>query len=123
MKDALILFRFSLILTLLYSLPPLNAKVIEIWTYYSNAAFSLDNDTKNGLTYDFSNLLTKKSKGKFKFKANYLPRKRINMYLKSGKESMIIWVNPLWFGDEKKEKFTWSNGPLRDKNDFIRPEN
>ncbi len=86
---------------------------------YNFGPFSINQETAKGLTYDFSNLLTKKSKGTFKFLVSELPRKRINLYLAEGVEAMVIWGNPIWFGDKDKIKYDWSKGILKDKNVVI----
>lgn len=112
-KPLILLFTFLLIPSILFS------KDIQIWTYHNFGPFLISTADKKGLTYDFSNLLTKKSKGAFNFLVSELPRKRINLYLAGGKEAMVIWGNPIWFGDKEKKKYEWSDGILKDKNIVI----
>lgn len=71
-------------------------KTVTMWTYYDFSPF-FNERTQRGLVYDIAQLLTRHSKGHYHFVVEYLPRKRVDMKLKSSQLGMVTLVNPNWF--------------------------
>lgn len=71
-------------------------KTVTMWTYYDFSPFFNEN-TQRGLVDDIAQLLTRHSKGHYHFVVEYLPRKRVDMKLKSSQLGMVTLVNPHWF--------------------------
>jgi len=94
------------------------AEIIPMWTYYKTLPFSLSQDKKD-ITHYLARYLSKASKGKWLFKPVYIPRKRIELYLLSGKKGIVAWVNPTWFNDVSEQNYNWSQAIVFDKNLII----
>lgn len=71
-------------------------KTVTMWTYYDFSPF-FNEKTQRGLVDDIAQLLTRNSKGYYHFTVEYLPRKRVDMKLKSSELGMVTLVNPQWF--------------------------
>lgn len=105
----LFLFQFNLM-----------AKVIpmEVWTYYKFTPFMV-NGSKTGLSYDLVEILNDGGKGKFEFKLRYIPRKRIDTYLKKNAPGIVLFVNWVWMGENAKGKYLWTSEIMKDSNEII----
>ena len=97
--------------------------VIQLWTYYTFPPFTTDIDKREGLSFDFAELLNKElaniDSSKQQVTTRYLPRPRINKYLERGDNAVILWVNPIWFGDSQKEIYQWTPPIIYDRNEVI----
>lgn len=88
-------------------------KTVTMWTYYDFSPF-FNEKTKRGLVDDIAQLLTRHSKGHYHFVVEYLPRKRVDLKLKSSQLGMVTLVNPNWF-----PKTLVASGPLLSGYDVI----
>jgi len=86
-------------------------------TYYNFAPFIIGD--KEGMAFDFIELLNKEAKGNYQFHLKYLPRKRINQHLAKGDDAIVILVNPAWFKDSPKTKYLWSPTILSERIEVI----
>ena len=84
-----------------------SAETIQVLTYHNHPPFI--NAKGKGLTYDLEEVLNEQGQGKYTFEVLVLPRKRLNFEIKQEGSWIVIWVNPLWFGDKKETKFQWVN--------------
>lgn len=110
---------FMMPLLLFISFDTLAAKTVEVWSYYTAPPFSISNDKRHDLTTILFQELTVRSKGKWIFKPKHLPRKRINFNLKNGVQGIVVWVNPLWFGDKEKKKYDWTHRVVWGANEIV----
>ena len=69
---------------------------IPLWSYYDFLPF-MNNADNQGLVYELAALLTKHSQGRFVFKPQYYPRRRIDRLLANGEVGLVALVNPQWF--------------------------
>lgn len=69
---------------------------VKLWTYYNFSPF-LNPVSHSGLVVDLADLLTQMSDGKYHFMVEYLPRKRIDLQLKTDQLGAVALVNPQWF--------------------------
>ncbi|WP_163833720.1 substrate-binding periplasmic protein [Spartinivicinus ruber] len=101
----------------------LNSRAAEqpiiIWTYYSSPPFSINNEKREGLTYDFVDLLNKLSPGELTFLAHYIPRNRLDELLQKRNDGIVAWVHPAWFNDKHKQKYLWTPPLIQDTNEVI----
>lgn len=91
---------------------------IELWTYYTFPPFTTDQGQQQGLSFDFAGLLNQQNSG-LTFETRYLPRPRINAYLDEQEDAVILWVNPIWFGDADRKKYRWTAPVIQDRNEVI----
>jgi len=95
------------------------AETIETWTYHRFPPFIINEETKEGLTYDLIDRLNKKAKGEYKFALIYTPRNRLNGYIKNGRKGILVWAVSLTFGGIENGKYDWTSHIIHDKQDFI----
>ncbi|MCL9781300.1 hypothetical protein M9194_07640 [Vibrio sp. S4M6] len=93
-------------------------KVINVWTYYRTPPFSIEDD-KHDLTSILFHIMSINSKGKWRFKPQYLPRKRINYLLNEGQQGIVVWANPSWFDDREKTKYYWTQRVVSGRNEIV----
>lgn len=90
---------------------------IVVWNYYLAPPFFISQE--QGLAYDFVSLLNEKFENEFIFKLQHIPRARLNKYLSSGDQGIVLFVNWLWMGKDSKDKYFWSDKILDDKNIIV----
>ncbi|MEH6633516.1 MAG: transporter substrate-binding domain-containing protein [Halopseudomonas aestusnigri] len=83
---------------------------IPLISYHSHVPFVTNTD--KGLTYDLAAYLTKKSRGRYIFRARVMSRPRVNNLIESSKIFVVPWVNPVWFKDKDETKFLWTQNVL-----------
>lgn len=105
----------------LWSIPTLalSEETIPFLTYHIAPPFIVDEDSRDGLTYDLAEILSEKSAGRYRFVVESLPRKRLNLQLENMEMLVIPWVNPKWFGDHEMKRYLWSDGYLSDNNALL----
>ncbi len=94
---------------------------IKIWTYYKFGPFvteSRNTSVKKGMTYDLAKLLSKKSRGKYRFIPSVFPRKRLDKFIDEGQQAVVVFVNPRWMQDKAKTKYLWTSSILSDRNEI-----
>lgn len=94
-------------------------KIIHFWSYYNFPPFIQSLNPGQGLSFEFAELLSNPHKKSFNYAVEWVPRKRIDRMLEKKNEGIILWVNPVFFDDIKREKYFWTEPLLRDQQDFI----
>lgn len=68
-----------------------------------------------GLTFDFAALLNRHLGPRYRFSVEPFPRKRLEAPRLTPQQRCIVpWVSPVWFDDEARQRYAWSNPLLRD---------
>lgn len=92
-----------------------SAENITIYSHYEMPPFVTSKE--EGLTYELANKLNELSNGKYNFNVEILPRKRLDSVIESEDwRGLVPWVNPVWFNDKNKRRFSWSKVIMRDEN-------
>ncbi len=74
---------------------------------------------KLGLYFDFSDYLSARSE-KYHFDTVFVPRKRIETMLDSGKfDGILLGVNPVWFKDKAETKYLWTGNFYQDQDEIV----
>ncbi|WP_415921633.1 hypothetical protein [Tateyamaria sp. SN6-1] len=94
---------------------------IIVSVYHDFPPFIVNAETREGLSYDLVDLLDARSQGAFRFSVDVMPRQRLNDRLRDGAPGIVLWANPVWFGDGDRTLYLWSPPLLRDRNDVISP--
>ena len=88
---------------------------ITLYSHYEMPPFVTSEN--KGLTYTLANKLNNLASGKYRFDVKILPRKRLDSVIQTeGWRGIVPWVNPVWFQDDKKSRYSWSKVIMRDKN-------
>lgn len=113
MKTITSIFLFLLLL----SLNGYATDKTKIWllTYYDFPPFVVDDQSGKGLNHAFAELLNSYSE-EFFFESKLYPKKRINHALKAGQNVMVGWVDLMFFGDSKRDKYFWSEALVAGEN-------
>ncbi len=98
-----------------------SAETVTVWVYHNFPPFVIDEDARTGMSFDLAEMLTRRSGGRYQFDVVVLPRQRLNDQLAFGAPGIVLWANPLWFGDADRVNYRWSNPLLNDSNDVISP--
>jgi len=108
------------LLGILFSSPLLAKQEVRLWSYYEFPPFVISSAEKVGLSYDFVEMMNLfEDNEQYEFVLEILPRKRLDAYLSKGKKGAVLWVNPLFFNDLKKEKYFWTKRLLEDEQSFV----
>lgn len=112
-------FALLLLLIPVISQADTKAKLITIYAYHLKPPYIIDLESESGLYFDLVNYLNQKNP-KLQFHLSYLPRKRLDIYLKRKQlNGFIMGVNPAWFKDKAKEKYLWTSTLFDDRDDII----
>lgn len=114
-------FRFLLLLVLLTPLKFYGEEII-LATYYNYLPWATEHESSSGLNYDLAKFLTEQAKGKYKFKAMYLPRKRIDVMLGQKQAIVVAWIRPKFFDDADKTKYDYSSDIFEDESLYVSPK-
>jgi polar amino acid transport system substrate-binding protein len=124
-NKALILFHtfkwVSLLLFFSLSIKVLAAEKIniDVYVYHLKPPFIVSNTNRLGLYFDFSSYLNSKT-NKYHFETVFVPRKRIETMLDSGKlDGILLGVNPTWFKDKTETKYLWTTNVYQDQDEVI----
>ena len=98
------------------------AKDVLVWVYHDFPPFVIDVENREGLSFELADRLTEISDGDYNFQVDVLNRGRINHFVQSDVPGIVLWTNPLWFGDKTKEKFLWSTPLFHDSAAVISPK-
>ncbi len=90
--------------------------VVQVWSYYESLPFKT-NESGEGLSQDFVDLLNQHNVYNFKLEA--LPRVRLNYYLSQKHAGIVLFVNWTWMGENSKQDYFWSDPLLHDRNEII----
>jgi len=55
----------------------------------------------------------------YEFELKIVPRKRLDNYLANDRTGIVLWVNPIFFGDINKTRYSWTQAVLKDEQSFI----
>lgn len=98
------------------------ATEVIIFSHYDTPPFLTA--SKTGLTYKLAEALNHLAKGRYYFRVQILPRKRLDKTLENPNWfGMVPWVNPAWFKDAEQTKFSWSTPMMKDENLVISHQN
>jgi polar amino acid transport system substrate-binding protein len=109
----------SLVITSTCALAQTN---IPAYNTYLTAPFSAE-DENTGLAADLVGYLNGKLKGKYVITLQNLPRERLNQVILTNPDfvGIVLFANPIFFGDVEKKKYFWTAAIMADKNDVISP--
>ena len=113
-----------IVLTLAFLIFPasLTAKdkiLVPVYVYHLKPPYILNIENETGLYYDFSRYLSHQSK-EYEFYTIYLPRKRVDVYLKRNMlDGILLGVNPTWFQDQARQKYLWSTPVFYDQDEIV----
>ncbi|HZW12331.1 MAG TPA: transporter substrate-binding domain-containing protein [Noviherbaspirillum sp.] len=100
--------------TSLAALPAL-AETVSVYTYHNHPPFVLE--AGKGLSYEFVDLLNKKSKGNPNFKIEVVSRAQLDKLVAAPDfNGTVAWVAPVWFKDKDRTTYLWSNQMMDDAN-------
>ncbi len=86
---------------------PARAEVVNVYTSANFAPLATADG--QGLYADLVDYLNRQQLGGLSFRLQYLPRKRLQMRLESGKlDGIVIGMMPAWFQDEAQGKYLWT---------------
>ncbi len=115
--------RKALLLLLLSCLPGLAQAQREViaWTYHQLPPFILDLKLREGLSFDLLELLNQHpdNRGRFHFRLQYLPRKRLDRHLSRGESGLVLWANPIFFATNLQTPPGWTHSLLEDEQSFV----
>ncbi|WP_299691587.1 transporter substrate-binding domain-containing protein [uncultured Tateyamaria sp.] len=97
------------------------AEDVPMWVYHNFPPYVVNEDLREGISFELADMLTAMSDGKYQFNVVVMPRKRLNNRIADGAPGMVLWANPAWFGDSDRTRFLWSAPVLNDQNDVISP--
>lgn len=103
-------------------IPIARAESVPVWTYHTAPPYVVDQESESGLTYDFADLLTARSNGKYEFEVEVLPRPRVDAHLSNKDQGVVFWVNNKWFKDPEKSKYLWSSAIISGSASVISPK-
>ena len=92
---------------------------IPAYNTYLTAPFSTGENT--GLAADLVEYLNGKLKGKYVITLKNVPRERLNQVILASPDfkGIVLFANPIFFGDVEKQKYFWTAAIMADKNDVI----
>ncbi len=97
-------------------------KQIPVWEYYTSPPFVIDAAREIGISFDFAQMLTEQSQGRYEFVVELMPLARIINYLETGEPGVVFWANNHWFDDPDMNKYSWSDTIFRDESSVISPK-
>jgi polar amino acid transport system substrate-binding protein len=94
---------------------PAAADDIILYAYHLKPPYLVDRDRQAGLYYDLARYLSVHVPG-HTFKTVYLPRKRLETELESGRlHGLVVGVHPSWFRDAARTRYLWSPPFMHDE--------
>lgn len=94
-------------------------KPITVWEYHAFPPMIVSQDKRQGLSYSFARLLTDRSQGKFQFNVEIVSLPDVLDFIKDDKQGMVLFVNPLWFGDAEETAFFWSDPVITMRDEVV----
>jgi polar amino acid transport system substrate-binding protein len=95
-------------------------EVVTLWSYYDYPPFVISMSDQKGLNFDFVEMLNLfETDSPYEYKLKMVPRKRLDTYLKSNQKGAVLWVNPMFFADNNREKYAWTKRLLEDEQSFV----
>jgi polar amino acid transport system substrate-binding protein len=91
---------------------------VRLLSQYDYAPFQTN--TNQGTTFELADYLTQKAKGAFVFRAEVLPRKRLDIYLTDPTIVWVVpWAVPRFFGSDALTRFAWTKPMMLDGNHLL----
>ncbi len=88
---------------------------IALYTYYPDPPFAAGSE--DSFTDTLAAWLTERSAGKYAFVPTQVPRRRLEMMVKDPHWTGIVaWANPLWFGKDAEQRYSWTRPYMLDAN-------
>jgi polar amino acid transport system substrate-binding protein len=89
------------------------AEDIRLLTYYSDPPYGIKES--NSETVALANWLSRKSEGRYRFRAEYLPRLRLdNVMREECVNAVTAWVSPVFFDYARNQEYIWSKAVILD---------
>ncbi|OUR66073.1 hypothetical protein A9Q77_11555, partial [Marinomonas sp. 42_23_T18] len=108
------------LMVLLLSCPLLAKEKVTVWSYYEFPPFVTNLLGETGLSFDFVEMLNLfEDNNQYEFELKIVPRKRLDNYLANDRTGIVLWVNPIFFGDINKTRYSWTQAVLKDEQSFI----
>ncbi|MBE9610182.1 substrate-binding periplasmic protein [Chitinilyticum piscinae] len=90
-------------------------RAVVLYGYYEYPPFVLPEEFSGGLSPLLAERMGALSGGRFTFTLQMVPRKRISSLLEEPQwRGVVSWANPVWFADERQQRYSWSPALLRD---------
>jgi len=87
---------------------------VRLFAYHLKPPFLNNLATRDGLYFDFAELLSLRAPG-LRFHTEYLPRRRLDQELAAGRlDGLVLGVHPTWFRDHERKLYLWSPPFMRD---------
>lgn len=85
-----------------------------LYAYHLKPPFMNDLGRRDGLYYDFAELLSLRAPA-LSFRVEYLPRRRLDQELAAGRlDGLVLGVHPAWFRDRERKLYLWTPPFMRD---------
>jgi len=94
-------------------LPAWGAEKVALYTSYTDPPYATRE--VGNLTTLLADWLTRHAEGRYEFVATQLPRRRMDLLLtKPDWDGVVAWGNPVWFNDEARQRYAWSQPYMQD---------
>ena len=115
------LVRTLLAAALLVLSGPLRAEPVAVWVYHNFPPFVVSDPPDSGLSHALAERLTRISEDQFEFQVQVINRSRLNTWLSEDQPGVVLWANPVWFGDKDRTRYLWSDALMPDTAAVISP--
>ena len=112
-------FALILFLSTIFSHNAFSSSVVTIYEYHQFPPMIVSQSKRIGLSFGFARYLTQKSKGKYRFDVKVVDMQTLQDNLDGGLSGMVIFVNPIWFSDDKMEKYLWTDSVLTLRDEIV----
>ncbi len=93
------------------------ASEYQVYTYHNIPPFVTGSNA--GLSYDLLKYFNQHGEGRYSFKLNIVPHKRLDALLKTNSDIIVPWASPDWFGESARTKYAWTAPLMSDGNVYI----
>jgi polar amino acid transport system substrate-binding protein len=94
------------------------SKTIPVYTYYDSPPFVTGEHS--GLHSELVAYLNSQANGRYHFKAEAMPRKRLDLLILGDNwPGVVAWAYPPFFQDQQRQRFLWSSPYLTDHDYLI----
>lgn len=110
---------FLLLSTLLLSSNILSKTQITVYSYHPDPPYIIAENPKVGNSFKLVKFLNDQANNEYIFNLEVVPRKRLDLILKTDKNIIVPWTTPKWFKDKDEKKFKWSISYYKSSNILI----
>ncbi|MDT8989642.1 hypothetical protein RQP54_02060 [Curvibacter sp. APW13] len=98
--------------------PVSGAVTVRLMSQYDYPPFQTG--AEEGLTFELAEYLTRHANGQYRFVAEVLPRKRLDLYLADPAALWVVpWAVPRFFGPDATSTYAWSPPYMADGNHLL----